>query len=386
MLVGRAARHVDRLAALRAMPLFGVPFAVKDNIDVAGVPTTAACPAFAYAPGSDAHVVRAAARGRRASASARPTSTSSPAASSAPARPTAAVPNAFDRALRHRAARAPARRAWSRPARSTSRSAPTRPARAACRPGFNNIVGLKPTRGPGQHPRRRAGLPQRSTACRSSRCTRRRRRARCCGRDRASIRPMPYSRASRSAAAAVARRACASACRRSREFFGDAAAAAAFGHARSARLRALGRRRRCRSTTRRCAQAAALLYDSAAGWPSAMPRSRASSTRTRPMSIEPVRSIIDGAAGTTAPPTPCRGQYALRALRSSAQRACGTTSTCCWCRPPRRTTRSRRSRPTRSRSTAAWAPTPTSSTCSTTRALAVPSATARPTACPSASR
>jgi len=31
-------------------PLWGVPFAVKDNIDVAGVPTTGACPAFAYLP------------------------------------------------------------------------------------------------------------------------------------------------------------------------------------------------------------------------------------------------------------------------------------------------------------------------------------------------
>jgi allophanate hydrolase len=31
-------------------PLWGVPFAVKDNIDVAGVPTTGACPAFAYTP------------------------------------------------------------------------------------------------------------------------------------------------------------------------------------------------------------------------------------------------------------------------------------------------------------------------------------------------
>jgi allophanate hydrolase len=38
-------------------PLFGAPFVVKDNIDVAGLPTTAACPAFAYRPERSAFVV-----------------------------------------------------------------------------------------------------------------------------------------------------------------------------------------------------------------------------------------------------------------------------------------------------------------------------------------
>jgi allophanate hydrolase len=39
-------------------PLTGMTFAVKDNIDVAGIPTTAGCPAYAYTPASSATVVR----------------------------------------------------------------------------------------------------------------------------------------------------------------------------------------------------------------------------------------------------------------------------------------------------------------------------------------
>ena len=41
-----------------AKPLFGIPFAVKDNIDVAGLPTTAACPDYAYTPRESATVVQ----------------------------------------------------------------------------------------------------------------------------------------------------------------------------------------------------------------------------------------------------------------------------------------------------------------------------------------
>lgn len=53
-----AARVDQRLAAGEVLPLAGVPFAIKDNIDLASVPTTAACPEFAYTPESSAHVVQ----------------------------------------------------------------------------------------------------------------------------------------------------------------------------------------------------------------------------------------------------------------------------------------------------------------------------------------
>ncbi|MBN9132841.1 MAG: allophanate hydrolase [Nitrosospira multiformis] len=51
------ARKVEE-KGMAALPLYGIPFAIKDNIDLAGVPTTAACPAFAYTPQRSATVVQ----------------------------------------------------------------------------------------------------------------------------------------------------------------------------------------------------------------------------------------------------------------------------------------------------------------------------------------
>ncbi len=48
----------ERLADRLDLPLAGIPCAIKDNIDVAGMPTTAACPAFAHTPAESAAAVR----------------------------------------------------------------------------------------------------------------------------------------------------------------------------------------------------------------------------------------------------------------------------------------------------------------------------------------
>jgi len=52
--------HAARLEKIppASLPLYGVPFAIKDNIDLAGAPTTAACREFAYTPVESAPVVQ----------------------------------------------------------------------------------------------------------------------------------------------------------------------------------------------------------------------------------------------------------------------------------------------------------------------------------------
>lgn len=130
---------------LGKLPLYGIPFAVKDNIDVAGWPTTAACPEFAYIAETDATVVR---RLRQAGAIViGKTNLDQFAAGLVGTRsPYGAVPNAFRPEFISGGSSSGSASAVARGivpfALGTDTAGSGRvPA------GLNNIVGLKPTRG-----------------------------------------------------------------------------------------------------------------------------------------------------------------------------------------------------------------------------------------------
>ncbi len=57
-LLSARAAALEANPAAKELPLYGIPFAVKDNIEVLGLDTTAACPAFAYAPEKNATAVQ----------------------------------------------------------------------------------------------------------------------------------------------------------------------------------------------------------------------------------------------------------------------------------------------------------------------------------------
>ena len=117
----------------KALPLYGIPVAVKDNIDVKGFATTAACPAFSYHPKQDATVGGAAARRRRAHSR----QDQSRSVRDRPGRRALALRHAAQPVRRESsfpAARAPARALRSAPASCRWRSAPIPRDPAACPP------------------------------------------------------------------------------------------------------------------------------------------------------------------------------------------------------------------------------------------------------------
>ena len=50
------AEKIEKHPGAKTLPLYGIPFAVKDSIDVEGVPTTLSCPGYAYVASSTARI------------------------------------------------------------------------------------------------------------------------------------------------------------------------------------------------------------------------------------------------------------------------------------------------------------------------------------------
>ncbi len=129
-----------------SLPLYGVPFAVKDNIDLEGVVTTAACPDYAYMPATSAYVVQ-----RLIDAGAIPVGKTNLDQFATGTRGHALalrrVPEQRESGVRSRAVPARSPRLRWRRASSASRSARTRRARVACPPRSTTSWGSSPRAG-----------------------------------------------------------------------------------------------------------------------------------------------------------------------------------------------------------------------------------------------
>jgi allophanate hydrolase len=127
------------------LPLYGIPFAIKDNIDLARLPTTAACPAFAYIPAQSAFVVE-----RLIAAGAVPVGKTNldqfATGLTGTRSPWGAVRNAFDR--RYIAGGSSSGSAVAVARGLASFALGTDTAGSGRVPAaFNNLIGVKPTRG-----------------------------------------------------------------------------------------------------------------------------------------------------------------------------------------------------------------------------------------------
>lgn len=138
-------KHLESLPDASELPLYGVPFVVKDNIDVQGLPTTAACPAFAYAAENDAQSV---ARLRAAGAIVLAKTNLDQFATGlvGTRSPYGAVPNSFNTDYVSGGSSSGSAVAVARGLVPFSLGTDTAGS-GRVPAGFNNLVGLKPTRG-----------------------------------------------------------------------------------------------------------------------------------------------------------------------------------------------------------------------------------------------
>ncbi|HSV77903.1 MAG TPA: allophanate hydrolase [Ramlibacter sp.] len=303
------ARPEGPLSAVAEGPLAGQRFAVKDNIDVAGLPTTAACPAFAYRPQHHATVVQ-----RLLAAGAQllgKTNLDQFACGLNGTRsPFGAVPNAFDPA--YICGGSSSGSAYVVATGQVDFALGTDTAGSGRVPaGLNNIVGLKPSRGLISA---RGVVPAaQSVDCVSVFATTVALAARVLAQAAGPDAKDPYSRRLK-----LADRPFPAAFRfgvpDALEFFGDDLARAGFAHAVQ-QLCALGGTP-VTINYRPLAQAAALLYDSA------LVAERYAAIRTffdgRENDVmEPVRTIIGNGCGYSAADL-CEAQTRLRALGQAA--------------------------------------------------------------------